>query len=82
MLVDFRFLLLGESSDFEIWHTYYQHKGWSHDKKFMAKEIFFNPWEGVKVGSSEILLIATHVGRFQITFLCKSFGLEIWHIYY
>jgi len=32
----------------------------------MAKKKNFNPWEAVKVGSSEKKFIATHVGRFLI----------------
>ena len=36
-------------------------------KFFMANfKFFFDPWEGVKVDSSEIFLIVTHVGGFQI----------------
>ena len=31
-------------------------------KIFHSQVCFFNPWEGVKVGSSEIFLITTHVG--------------------
>jgi len=30
----------------------------------MAKEINFNPWEAIKVGSSEKISTTTHVGRF------------------
>jgi len=30
----------------------------------MAKKENFNPWEAIKVGSSEIFFTATHVGRF------------------
>jgi len=30
----------------------------------MAKEKIFNPWEAIKVGSSEKNFTATHVGRF------------------
>jgi len=37
----------------------------SSRQKFHGKKVFFfNLWEGVKVGSSEIFLTNTHVGRF------------------
>jgi len=41
MLVDFRFLFLGESSNLEIWHTYYLYRNdlvekISWKKKFSA----------------------------------------------
>ena len=35
-------------------------------QKLHGQIYFFNPWEGIKVDSSEIFLTFTHVGRFQI----------------
>jgi len=32
----------------------------------MAKKKNFNPWEAIKVGSSENFFTATHVGRFLV----------------
>jgi len=32
--------------------------------KFHGKKRIFNPWEAIKVGSSEKKFVATHVGRF------------------
>ena len=43
--------------------------------------LFFNPWEGVKVGNSENFLTITHVGRFQkkiyVNLLALKFGIHI-----
>ena len=67
-----------ESFEFEIWHRCYQHK-YDFMKKFHGKRKVFNPWEGGKVGSTEIFDILVN---FEYLFLGKSFGLEIWQIYY
>jgi len=52
MLVDLEYTFLNESFGLEIWHTCYQHR-WAHAKELMAKNQFFSPWKGVKVGISE-----------------------------
>ena len=50
----------------------------------MVKIYFFNPWEDVKVGSSEIFLTVTYGGRFQIFFcvnlLALKFGTCVFNI--
>lgn len=38
---------------------------------------FFNPRKAIDIGSGEIFLTTIYVGRFQISFLYKSVGLEI-----
>ena len=45
----------------------------------MPKRNFLNPWEGGKVGKSEIFYMLVN---FEYLFLGKSFGLEIWYICY
>jgi len=49
MLGDFEYLFLNEYFGLEIWHTCYQHK-----VRLMAEKQFVSPWEGIKVGNSEI----------------------------
>jgi len=81
MLVEYQNLFLYASFVLEIWHTFYQHRNDFMPKfSHVAKEQFFIPWEDVNVGSSEIFLTTTHVGRLQISFFCGSFRLEIFHI--
>ena len=64
MLVDFEYSFLCESFGLEILHTCNQHRDGLMPKNLWPI-FFFNTWKGVKVGSSEIFLIAIHVGRFQ-----------------
>ena len=67
MLVDIEYFFLYESFGFEFFHTCHQYKDILMPK-FSWKMFFFNPWESVKVGNSEIFSTATHVGKFQISF--------------
>lgn len=68
MLVDFEYLSLYGSFELEIFHTCNQHRDGLMTKILWANKKNSNPWEGVKVGSNEIFLIATYVGRFPISF--------------
>ena len=74
MLVDLKYLFMGESSELEIWHTCYQHKYDVMKIISWQKKKDFNPWEGGKVGSSEIFYMLVN---FEYLFLGKLFGLEI-----
>jgi len=67
MLVDFEYLSLNESFGLEIWHTYYQHR-YGLITKISCQKKNFNPWKIVKVGSKEIFLTGTYVGRFKYLF--------------
>ena len=46
-------------------------------QKFHGQIFFINSWEGVKVGSIEVFLIATHVSRFQIFFFVNLLALKL-----
>ena len=52
MLVDIEYFLY-ESFGLEIFHTCNQHRD-GFMEKIHGQIFFFNPWKGVKVGSSEI----------------------------
>jgi len=82
MLVDVEYLFLNESFGLEIWHTCYQHRE-GLMKKNSWQESNFSPLGRVsKLVVVKFFLTTPYVGSFLISFLCKSFGLEICHTYY
>ena len=72
-LVDLKYHFVGKSFEFEIWHTWYQHK-YDFMKKNLWQKKVFNPWEGGKVGNNEIFYMLVN---FEYLLLGKLFGLEI-----
>jgi len=63
MLVNFEYPFLCGSFGLEIFHTCNKHIDGLIPN--ISWNFFFNPWKGVKVGSSKIALTATHVDRFR-----------------
>ena len=54
-LVDRKYFFLYKYFDLEIWHECCYHKEHVVPKKFMVNRQILNRWEGVKVGSNEMV---------------------------
>jgi len=82
MLVDFDNIFLKESIGLETWHTCYQNRDRLMPKIWWQKNNSSTLGRVSKLVVAKIFLTTTHVDRFLISFLSKSFVLEIWYTYY